>query len=182
MHASAGYGNKVIGRQYDELGGTSTILQYWFFYYNNPKSYTPLQLREHEGDWEMIQIRLSNGAPIDAVYAQHEYAERCSWNKVELNADGRPVVYVADGSHASYLRADDYDVYHLGLDVGDDHADGGMPAFTPELVDVTVTPPRWLGWPGRWGAQGNSPRGPAFQSKWQNPSSFHNGPWSCTVP
>ncbi len=59
----------------------------------------------HAGDWEMVPYRLDQRRrPVEAVYAQRAGAERCGWDAVERR-DGRPVVHVARGSHASYLRA-----------------------------------------------------------------------------
>ena len=58
----------------------------------------------HAGDWEMVQVRSdAAGRPVEAVYAQHSGAERCPWSAVEKRG-GRPVVYVAHGSHAAYFR------------------------------------------------------------------------------
>jgi len=59
----------------------------------------------HEGDWELVQYRVTAaGRPVEAVYAQHSGAERCGFDSVTLRG-GRPVVFSAHGSHASYLRA-----------------------------------------------------------------------------
>ena len=59
----------------------------------------------HAGDWELVQFRVdAAGRPVEAVYAQHSGAERCGWREVERRG-GRPVVYAAHGSHASYLHA-----------------------------------------------------------------------------
>ena len=44
------------------------------------------------------------GRPLEAVYAQHSGAERCGCGAVDARG-GRPVVFAAHGSHASYLRA-----------------------------------------------------------------------------
>src|SRR5262249_36921493 len=70
-------------------------LEYWFFYYDNPKTF--FLAGKHEGDWEGIQIHVdSNGLPIgNAVYAQHGAGEKCDWTVVEKTPGGRPIVYVA---------------------------------------------------------------------------------------
>lgn len=61
MHALSTYANRVYARSLPVAGGT--LLQYWFFYYNNPKTF--VTIGDHEGDWEMIQIRLdSSGAGL----------------------------------------------------------------------------------------------------------------------
>ena len=56
MHAMPKYANRIYGRSVPLQDG-GTLLQYWFFYYNNPKTF--VTIGDHEGDWEMIQVRLS---------------------------------------------------------------------------------------------------------------------------
>ena len=52
-----------------------------------------------------MQFRVTDaGRPVEAVYAQHSGAERCGVRRGDAR-DGRPVVFAAHGSHASYLRA-----------------------------------------------------------------------------
>jgi hypothetical protein len=82
---------------------------------------------------------------------------------------GHPVVCVARGSHASYLRAGTRD--RLWRDPNDE-ADGRGRVTRLRLVPVSAGDPPWMSWPGRWGGarrrgwipgQQDSPRGPAFQ-------------------
>ena len=59
----------------------------------------------HEGDWELVQLELGpRGRPEVAILSQHEASERCAWRSLDRSRGGRPVVYVANGSHAVYSR------------------------------------------------------------------------------
>jgi len=99
MHARPGYANKAHGRVVVKAG--VTWLQYWFFmYYDDPGF---LDLGTHEGDVEMIQVRLdASGTPDAVTYAQHRSGVRASWAQVEQKG-ASPVVYSARGTHASLL-------------------------------------------------------------------------------
>jgi hypothetical protein len=117
--------------------------------------------------------------------AQHGYGERCLWSRVEKVDSQRPVVYVADGSHASYFWANDAHPVYRSWDDPDpdaeDAADGGRAGFAPELITISDST-RWIQWPGHWGASGgHSPRGPAFQAKWGDPFDFQNRGRTCTL-
>src|SRR5439155_24404541 len=46
-------------------------LQYWFWYLYNDAGLGG-RFGLHEGDWECMQIRLGDGGPGCAVYAQHD--------------------------------------------------------------------------------------------------------------
>lgn len=62
---------------------------------------------EHEGDWEGVTLVTAPGSEdrLDyVVYAAHKGTFRYPAQQLE-EEDGRPVVYVADGSHASYPQA-----------------------------------------------------------------------------
>lgn len=175
MHDDPLYRNKAYGTVISS--GSNTYLQYWFFYYNNPKTF--VGFGAHEGDWEMIQVRLdAMDEPMGATYAQHGDGEFCQWSSVELTSDGRPVVYVADGSHASYFWAGEHDV--LGPDQHD-HADGenDESPTTPsyEAIDYEE-PPLWMQWPGHWGEGG--PQAPPHQDPWEDPVAFESNAASCT--
>ena len=148
-------------------------LQYWFFYLYNNKAFLGFGL--HEGDWEMVQVRLDDGgAPLTMGFAQHEHGQRCRWGLVEKR-DGRPIVYVARGSQASYPFAGRH-----RAPVVPDHADGRGAEVSPTLDVIDAEQQGWIAWQGRWGsskartvAESNSPRGPAHQDKWSHPETFH---------
>ncbi len=94
------------------------ILQYWFFYlFNNWRS-DFFGANDHEADWEMCCIYLSedrdNGAlqPEWVAYASHDHQGddlRRHWDDPELHKVGEhPVVFLGAGSHASYFQPGEY--------------------------------------------------------------------------
>lgn len=101
--------------------GNWLVLQYWFFYaFNNWRSGF-FGTNDHEADWEMICVYLSDTTlekkagevkPEWVAYASHDNHGddlRRSWNDSELKKiDDHPVIYVGAGSHASYFRAGEY--------------------------------------------------------------------------
>src|ERR1700753_1096557 len=101
MHLLPGMANQVYGHTVRDRQG-ALWLQYWFFYYYNDKAL--LGNGRHEGDWEMIQVRIGAGGELDVVTsAQHKRGERCAC-AVVASQEGAPFVYSPRGSHASYLR------------------------------------------------------------------------------
>jgi len=164
-------------------------LQYWFFYYYNTQSF--LGFGAHQGDWEMVQYRLGAGdIPDVATYAQHKEAEGegCRWDQVERypiveggsTVREAPVVYVAAASQASYFVAGN----HVRNERPDDSANGQGAVRNPEPKIVSLAgPPAWAAWPGQWGEDSGSPRGPALQgSKWSDPQAFHDAVGGCSNP
>ena len=129
-----------------EAGG-HLWLQYWFFYFYNDYNLA-LGIGLHEGDWEMIQLRIHDGAPDLAVYAQHRQAEKRPWAQVgKVPGDpNRPMVYVARGSHASYFEPG----FHQ-TEAWYDLADGKRNSPRTTLEIVTDDDPPWIAWPGRVG-------------------------------
>jgi hypothetical protein len=71
-------------------------LQYWFCYYYDDWA------NDHEGDWESLVILARDGQPFAAAASAHEAGEYRVWRDVET-WQGRPVLYVAAGSHALYF-------------------------------------------------------------------------------
>jgi hypothetical protein len=92
-------------------------LQYWFFYpFNNWRSGF-VGVNDHEADWEMLYVylsELSDGTVVPewVAYASHDFAGddlRRRWDDPELEKVGEhPVVYAGAGSHASYYAPGDY--------------------------------------------------------------------------
>jgi hypothetical protein len=177
LHGLPKYRDIIYGRTVP-LGNGEKILQYWFFLYYNHR---PL-VGAHEGDWEMIQIHLDSADnPIRAAYAQHNSGERCEWINVQRTATGRPIVYTALGSHASYFSSGE----HL-VDAGavNDYAGGDGEWVTPTISDISQ-PPAWLDWPGRFGASTEgafrSPTSPKWQgTKWEDPLAWQSSIDGCT--
>jgi hypothetical protein len=154
-------------------------LQYWLFFTDNPQDRGIVRTGRHTGDWELVQLRLGRDrSPVEATFAQHTWAEGCSWDELE-RAGNAPVVYVAGGSHALYPRAGRAD---RPWPDPNDEADGRGRRVRPPVERVGADDPRWMAWPGRWGeddagwvpGEQSSPRGPAFQpDRWDDPGSFH---------
>ncbi len=92
-------------------------LQYWFFYpFNNWRSGF-FGVNDHEADWEMITVYLSEAAdgsvtPQWAAYATHDFSGddlRRRWDDPELEKVGEhPIIYAGAGSHASYYERGEY--------------------------------------------------------------------------
>jgi hypothetical protein len=163
----------LYGRIVKDDGGRDW-LQYWFWFYYNPKNL--FGFGKHEGDWEMIQIGLdANGGPEVLAYAQHDSGEARGADGVEwIERDGgrHPVVYVAPLSHASYFEHGTHP-YPTGID--HPYGDG------PEAWLAVERFGDWVHWPGRWGNServiaeriGNGPPSPSRQSsKWKSAAAF----------
>jgi hypothetical protein len=94
-----------------------TVLQYWFFYaFNNWRSGF-YGANDHESDWEMVCVYLSEcedgrSHPVWVAYASHDAHGddlRRHWDDPELERVGdHPVVYSGAGSHASHFQPGEY--------------------------------------------------------------------------
>jgi hypothetical protein len=186
LHEKPEYGNRIYGRFV--TAGDERWLQYWFFYFYNDFNLVGkfIGAGKHEGDWEMIQLRLgADDVPDYAVYAQHKHAGVRRWDQVERLPDGkRPVVYVARGSHASYFSPGPH-----GTGAWIDWADGKRPResdATLEIVREGEPEWGWVRWPGHWGDtkpakidlpfvrlkppfDSDSPVGPGSHKQWDEP-------------
>lgn len=168
--------------RHDEEG--NLWLQYWFFFYYDDKGL--LGLEQHEGDWEVLQIRIGEkGRPDAATFARHSGADCLGWNQVRLaeTTDGPvAVVHPARGSHAPLPHPGSFEA-----PVVPDHNDGLGPLVRPRLEAIADDGPGWALWPGRWGStrrreyfEGESPRGPRGHPCWWDPAELHREgrPWS----
>jgi hypothetical protein len=165
-HPPLAYGRIV------RTGDGRTWLQYWLFYYDNPKHL--FGWGRHQGDWELVQVGLdAAGTPDTVTASQHEHGETRPFRAVA--PEGRPAVYVAPFSHANYFEPRTRFYFP-----GADHPFGGGPRVVPEVRPFG----EWARWPGRWGADrgrplaglapiGRSPAGPAHQARrWDDPAGF----------
>lgn len=177
MHALPQYRNEIYGHAVKDEQGR-LYLQYYFFYYYNDKAFMGIGL--HEGDWEVIQIRLDKqNRPNVLAYSQHREGARATWANTEKakTPDGPvPVVYSARGAHACYFRPGVY----KEAPVVPDYCDAKGPRIRPRMVVISDNSPAWVRWPGRWGStprrnyfESDSPRGPLQKWQWREPARFH---------
>ena len=172
-----------------EPGFPGFVLQYWLFYYFNDWNNT------HEADWELIQLVFEaetveealEQEPVRVAYAQHASGERADWNDSKVQKeDGRPVVYVVAGGHASHF--DDAVYFGLGEDgAGFGCDDASKPSvrvslearLIPDEISGPEDPYAWVEYEGQWGQQDesywNGPRGPKTKSKWHEPFTWEAG-------
>jgi hypothetical protein len=180
-------GHVVYGRE--AIDGGEHWLQFWLFYPYNEQDRGILRTGRHEGDWEFLQVRLGEtGRPDAATFAQHSWAEACSYGEIEVvetDGAGIPVVYVANGSHASYVHEGTAD---RPWPDPNDEADGHGPEVRPDLVRIDDSTP-WIRDPEPWGSsragivpsEQSSPPGPRFtdDERWRHPARFHEDARPC---
>jgi hypothetical protein len=171
-------GDVVYGHLAVEEG--ETWLQYWMFYAYNSQDRGIFKTGRHEGDWEMVQMRLgSDGIPDRVTLAQHSWAESCAYDELESTGGGSPVIYVANGSHASYATPGEH---QRPFPDPDDQTGGDGRRVRPQMVEIRDDSPPWVAYDGPWGdseagwvpGEQSSPMGPQFQSSgaWERPATF----------
>jgi len=167
----------VYGRA--TTAGRTTVLQYWYFYYDDFYSYNyppdDFIWQAHEGDWEAVTVLLRHGAPHPrwVGYSQHCTGERRSWNDApRWRGSLHPVVDVSIGSHANYFTPGDHQIAtqcippqaiaflnqnRLPLPVdyshpGPAYGPAGAGGVTPTAISrVTAASPEWMRFIGTWG-------------------------------
>lgn len=158
-------------------------LQYWFFYpYNGDIVEGPMSSGTHDADWEHITVRLDHNAQAvqGVYYARH--GDEARWAPLVqcLDPSGRPFVYSARSSHASYWTIG---VQHrdskIPLDLADDHTDSGPCWDTAQHLALLNDNPLadqanpWNRFSGHWGGSkggglfgSKSPESPGFKGSW----------------
>lgn len=161
------------------------VAQYWFFWVYNQWNDV------HEGDWEMVQLVFDTASPAEALdvgpttyaYAQHEGSEYATVGENDdqlVLVDGtHPVVFAAQGSHASFFSSSRWFGKSGATGFGCDDTSGPIDQIEPELLllpgdDVPTTGPlAWLSFAGHWGQRApsfnNGPTGPVSKSQWAAP-------------
>jgi hypothetical protein len=129
---------------YAHVDAASNAIQYWFFY-----AFNGGDLNRHEGDWEMVQVVLSEGHPSQVMYSQHYSGQSALWRQVDKNGD-HVKVYVARGSHANYIKPYSGKVGVASDDVGDT---GRVLQPTDYHIQLLTDQP-WLDFSGHWGVYG----------------------------
>lgn len=164
--------------------GGSLWLEYWLWYYDNPKTF--LGTGRHQGDWELIVIELDRQRqPRSVTCSQHNAGEARSWDEVTKREGDHPLVYVAPFSHANYFQPGTRFFFP-----GADHpTDVGPAPVRPEIAAFGD----WGAWHGQWGNSvgvlmgpklfrplvkgrlgGQSPAAPIAQKqRWARPDLYH---------
>jgi hypothetical protein len=191
LHMDPDIANVVYGHVVEDREGV-TWLQYWYAYFYNDYNLIGRIIKAglHEGDWEMVQLRLgAPGGGVDrAVYAQHAHAEQRAWAQVEkVPGTQRPVVYPARGSHAAYFEAGRHWT-------GDwfDYADGRRASPDRQRLVPVISGDatrRWIRWLGHWGdtraggsrLDSDSPRSPGIHKQWLDPAALIDVPADAPV-
>ena len=153
-----------------------TVLEYWFFYYDDVYSYTypasNLFWQAHEGDWEVALVVLSDdNEPLSVGYSQHCLGGTRAWTDTTRFDETHPVVHVAVGSHANYFSAGMHALNTAcippaalavlqahGLPLPVDYAFPGQTAGPLGSGDLEMQvhrigdgAPKWVQFPGAWG-------------------------------
>ena len=201
------YRPTLYARIWEGGEGSSTIVQYWIFYYfNDWRNF-------HEGDWELVQLSfpgytaqelLERGEPpVFAAYSQHQAGQRTSWADMKTNGmveETHPIVYVAQGSHANYFLPGNF---WSGLDF-DDTGLSSWKVIGPEQLNIVLLPEveteeeglEWLDFRGLWGEYlgfsvsvlglnfwQRGPLGPAWGEKEQRNQKWeHPDEWAAGLP
>lgn len=141
--------------------------QFWLWYLYNP--WDILGVGRHEGDWEFVQIGCADKAgdrPVLMTASQHRTGQKREFWRCDMQ-DGRPVIYVALGSHANYFSAGQHDDLDVANGRGSVLSDIEWRRFSNA----------WAEWPGVWGnstGAGRSPDSPGRQvERWKRPELFH---------
>ena len=79
----SGSGGSVVYGRVAHVPG-ATVLQYWYFYYDDLYSYfyppSDAIWQAHEGDWEVVNVVLSaDEQPLEVGYSQHCLGQRRAW-------------------------------------------------------------------------------------------------------
>ncbi|HVE85066.1 MAG TPA: Vps62-related protein [Myxococcales bacterium] len=136
--------------QYDQKTKTMT---YWFFYpYNGspgPKGF------DHEGDWERMTVQFDGKQkPTEVRYSSHKEFISRPWDQAPKEG-GRPVVYVAKGSHANSPDTRPTTAIEVGgVPVVQDHYGRGERVDAARLPFRDVTAEPWYGTHIHWGQRG----------------------------
>lgn len=131
---------------------------YWLFSPNNHYAGPAGMDADHQGDWERVTVVFGNGVenePTEVRYSGHSGSRSLPWSEVPRDASGRPIVFVARGTHAmspypwSVQTAGGADVDYFGVGTRIDPLEDDDPNAAPRLRNVEEE--QWWGTRGHWG-------------------------------
>lgn len=165
MRGKLGSENAPVSYQFEPAkNGAPPKLTYHLFYaYNDAPKAGPIDFN-HEGDWERVTYELDPTMfkPVRAALSAHEGGSTYDFQSLERDAaTGRPLVYVANGSHANYASAGNHSIEVKGVPVTFDQTserdDAVIFDSSRNLTEVTLQP--WYATSGgglHWGEIGES--------------------------
>lgn len=209
-----------------ELEGRRLLyLDYWWYLPDNPSDVgggalcgaglviAGVTCNTHQSDWEGITVVVDRSGPkpfVTAVqYAQHDVVERYGWSLLNARwnaskrlaamtaaAPGRPLAFVAKGSHATYPVPCSRDCHELAASIGEGKHRGDLPwignvtGTCGEDSCLQVLPTReagrqpalWNAFAGAWGDvdcfftyycdSGTPPSAPGHQDRYGRPTYY----------
>jgi len=166
---------KVYSHSYPS--GSGIVIEYWYFFPYNTTDYSSVN---HEGDWEHITVKLNGDMNIDLI-EYHYHGEdplvytandpQITWFKGLRG--GHPNVFIALGTHASYVDIANCNSYEEHGHTDECNGDptkrwitwaGGKGDYYPGKQGYGVVPlgetnnpysNYWLLYSGRWGKPGS---------------------------
>ncbi|KAH6657894.1 hypothetical protein BKA67DRAFT_202122 [Truncatella angustata] len=102
---------------------TTDVFYFHFYSYNYGGTVLDINFDDHVGDWEHVMIRFVDGEPYAVYHSQHGAGSAYYWDVMNFDG-GRPITYIATGSHANYATAGTQD-YTVALGLVSDHTDAG---------------------------------------------------------
>ncbi len=136
--------------------GAHAITYHLFYAYNDGPPEGVGEIQNHEGDWERVTILLDpqTNQPVEMRYSAHEGDNSVRSGPYIPLEDGRPVVYVGKGSHASYPEPGQW--HTDGPGVHDYASDDGIRFDLADQPPVDVAEQPWYGSHVLWGERGTS--------------------------
>lgn len=149
--------------------------------YDDKDTVLGTDIEKHEGDWEMIQIICDEEENPETVgYSQHYGGDKKDWIDLEFFEEtNHPIVYVAKGTHASYLHSgtEDWEIPLLNIGATEYH-EGDVVKVTNEdyeIIPIHLNP--WLNFQGNWGEDGGSVGGPVWRHSQRFIGIISTGHW-----
>ena len=134
---------------------TNTLTYFFFYSYNDGPPGVLGDRQNHEGDWERITIQLDDDfRPVEVRYGAHNGLDVSRpWSQAPTE-DGRPVVYVGQGSHASLPEPGEWSTNFPG--VNDVASADGLRFDLATRPAVDVTGEDYYGSHVLWGERGSA--------------------------
>lgn len=116
-------------------------ITYYFFYADNPSSTflcgCAVPYTSHLADIEHVQVHLQSGVFKRMYFSKHGGGNWVSAEKLSKNDQGRPIVYIGLGSHASYETNGFYGFHcRFGMFVPDKTSEKGIVSESTNVIPI----------------------------------------------